>query len=257
MLYSGRMHQPAQADAPAKPAYRQVADQLRALVLQGALAPGERLPNESELSEMFGVGRSTVREALRVLSSQNMVVTSRGTSGGSFVAHPDPGKVSEFLEASLGLLSGAEALSVDELLEARELLEVPAARLAARRRGDAHLGALRAAVAEDREAAGRGHRSEANLRFHQRLLEAAGNRLLGMMTAPVFTVLQARFQREAAPQQFWSQIAADHARILERVEEGDPDGAAGLMLAHLEHLRPTYQQLDRMGKGYPRSQPLT
>src|SRR3954468_6411786 len=175
-----------------KPAYRQVADQLRAQVLTGALAPGERLPNENELSVMFGVGRSTVREALRVLSSQHMVVTSRGVSGGSFVAHPDPDNISEFLVASLGLMSGSEAVSFRELLDVRELFEVPAAGLAARNRNAEQLKRLQTMVASDHPSDRPELWVEANVDFHLRLLEAGGNRLLAMMTAPIFTVLQAR-----------------------------------------------------------------
>jgi len=233
--------------SPVGPAYRQVADQLRALVLDGALAPGSRLPNETELSVMFGVGRSTIREALRTLASQNLVVTSRGVSGGTFVAHPDPGKVSEYLEASLGLLKGSSAVSVEELVETRELLEVPAARLAAQRRTAEQLEALRSAVADDALAAAAADADELahNLRFHQLLLEASGNRLLRMVTTPVFPVLQAAFQRDAAvaPARFWPIVAADHVAILERVEAGDGEGAAKAMLDHLRHMTPTYQAL--------------
>jgi DNA-binding FadR family transcriptional regulator len=229
-----------------KPAYRQVADQLRAQVLTGALAAGERLPNENELSVMFGVGRSTVREALRVLSSQHMVVTSRGVSGGSFVAHPDPDNISEFLVASLGLLSGSEVVSFNELLDARELFEVPAAKLAAEQRSEAQLARLRAMLDEDHTADGHDQRLEGNLDFHMRLLEAGGNRLLAMMTAPIFTVLHARFADDGAPDGFHAQIADDHRRIFERVEAGDGEGASALMAEHLAHLRPIYAAIDRI-----------
>jgi GntR family transcriptional repressor for pyruvate dehydrogenase complex len=227
--------------SPVGPAYRQVADQLRALVLEGALAPGSRLPNETELSVMFGVGRSTIREALRTLASQNLVVTSRGVSGGTFVAHPDPGKVSEYLEASLGLLSGSQAVSFGELIETRELLEVPAARLAAQRRSPEQLDGLRAVVSADDAGRDLVH----NLRFHQLLLEASGNRLLCMVTTPVFAVLQARLLHDAAvaPAGFWPAVAADHAGILARVEAGDGAGAALAMLDHLRRMSPTWKAL--------------
>jgi GntR family transcriptional regulator, transcriptional repressor for pyruvate dehydrogenase complex len=228
-----------------KPAYRHVADQLRAQVLTGALLPGERLPNENELSVMFGVGRSTVREALRVLSSQHMVVTSRGVSGGSFVAHPDPDNISEFLAASLGLLSGSAVVSCKELLDVRELFEVPAARLAAEHRDEDQLARLKTMVA-DHAADGEEARLEAHMDFHLRLLEAAGNRLLTMMTAPVFTVLHARFVPDAAPAGVQTQIVRHHAEVVERVEARDGEGASRLMAAHLAYLRPRYAAIDRI-----------
>jgi GntR family transcriptional regulator, transcriptional repressor for pyruvate dehydrogenase complex len=229
-----------------KPAYRQVADQLRAQVLTGALAPGERLPNENELSVMFGVGRSTVREALRVLSSQHMVVTSRGVSGGSFVAHPDPASISEFLVASLGLLSGSEVVSFSELLDVRELFEVPAAKLAAEHRTEAQLDHLRAMLDQDLITGDRDQQLEGNLDFHMRLLEAGGNRLLAMMTTPIFTVLHARFVDNGAPTGLHAQLAEHHRLIFERVEAGDGEGASALMAEHLAHLRPLYAANDRI-----------
>jgi GntR family transcriptional repressor for pyruvate dehydrogenase complex len=66
---------------PVKTAYQQVADQLRSLILGGDLSPGDRLPPESELIELFGVSRGTVREALRALASQGLITTSRGATG--------------------------------------------------------------------------------------------------------------------------------------------------------------------------------
>ncbi len=228
-----------------EPAYQQVAGQLRKLVLQGDLGAGDRLPNEAELSAMFGVSRSTVREALRVLSSQNLLTTSRGVGGGSFIAHPQPGHISEFLETSIGLLSGSDALSVASLLEARELLEVPAARLAAQRRTQEQVESLQAVVRREQEELDRDADFEEHRRFHQMVLQASGNSFLEMMTRPVFSVLRTRFLREAAPRTFWENVVAEHQRIFDRIRAGDGDGAAEEMREHLARLTATYQQIDR------------
>jgi GntR family transcriptional repressor for pyruvate dehydrogenase complex len=131
-----------------RPAYEQVAEQLRELILNGTLSPGDQLPVEAELSAVFGVSRSTVREALRMLSSQSLIYTARGVTGGTFVAETSPDAISDFLETSIGLLSGSHEITADELLEARDLLEVPAARLAALRRTDEHLEAMRQAISD-------------------------------------------------------------------------------------------------------------
>ena len=227
-----------------KPAYQQVAAQLREWVLSGDLAPGERLPNESQLSEVFGVSRSTVREALRWLSSQGLITTLRGVTGGSFVAHPQPGEVSEYLEASVGLLSGAQVVSVAELLEARALLEVPAARLAAERHDAEHLRALHDAVEEEDRALDAGF--EGHRGVHTAVLDAAGNGLLAIMTTPLFAVLRTRFLRDLAPPAFWKEVCDDHRLLVERIADRDADGAAAAMHAHLDHLRDTYEQIDRL-----------
>ena len=72
---------------------------------RGVCSPGERLPPEPELCVKTGVSRSTVREALRLLASQHLIVTTRGVTGGSFVAHPDAEQLSEGLSTGLTLLS--------------------------------------------------------------------------------------------------------------------------------------------------------
>jgi GntR family transcriptional regulator, transcriptional repressor for pyruvate dehydrogenase complex len=121
------------------PAYQMLADELRADITSGRLRAGERLPPEPELCVKTGVSRSTVREALRLLASQHLIVTTRGVTGGSFVAHPDAEQLSEALSTGLTLLNNAAAIGFTDLLEVRRALEIPAAGLAAIRRSEAHL----------------------------------------------------------------------------------------------------------------------
>jgi GntR family transcriptional regulator, transcriptional repressor for pyruvate dehydrogenase complex len=227
-----------------KPAYQQVSDQLRALILSGELGPGDRLPVESELSTTFGVSRSTVREALRSLSAQNLVYTSRGVAGGTFIADASPPVLSAYLETGLSLLNGAEAITTAELLEARELFEVPATRLAARRRTEEHLEEMREAARTESAATDRGATFEHNSRFHAVVLEAAGNRLAEVMITPIFGVIRSRFLASAASDSFWHQVDTDHLVILEHIETGDADAAAAAMHEHLGRLSEAYQQHD-------------
>lgn len=222
-----------------KPAYQQVADQVRGIIVSGELAPGDRLPVEGQLAAAFGVSRSTVREALRVLSSQGLIHTLRGTAGGSFVAEVDTGAISDFLEIKIGLLSGTAGITVDELLEARELLELPAAMLAATRRTPEHLAEMREAIERERSESQRERRFEQHHRFHSVLLDAADNRLLNLMTQPLFRVIRARFLHEQTGQ-FWQHVDDDHERLLACIEARDPDGAAEVMRAHLSRLRSHY-----------------
>ena len=126
-----------------KPSYVQVAEQLRSLILGRQLALGERLPPEGELSAMFGVSRSTTREALRLLAAENLVETRRGVTGGTFVVHPDARDIELALGTAINLTAGTDALSVEEVFEVWHLTQIPAARLAAQRRTDAHVAALR------------------------------------------------------------------------------------------------------------------
>ena len=226
------------------PAYSRVANELRRLILDGELIPGEQLPVEADLAERFGVSRSTVREALRSLTTQNLAVTVRGVSGGTFVSRPDPDQVSDSLTTGLGFLTVAEELTVAELMQARELLEVPAAGSAARNRTaeqlERILGSLPARPGSDVAPT-----FDVNRGFHIRIVEAAGNRLLEVMTRPIFYVLQTRFLRDAAPKLFWRQVDTEHRRIADAIERGDPEVAAAEMAEHLAHLHATYTKIDR------------
>lgn len=222
-----------------RPAYEQVAEQLRALVLGGTVAPGDRLPVEGDLSAEFGVSRSTIREAIRLLSSQSLVYTVRGPAGGTFVSAADPDSVRDYLETSIGLLSGNEGISVGDLLEVREVLEVPAARLAAQRRTDEHLALMRDAIEREKQRSDRGERFELNHQFHAQVLAAAGNPLLTVVTDPVYRVIQTRFLKDES-RPFYNRVHDEHVALLGFIERGDGDGAAQAMHEHLVQLRDTY-----------------
>ncbi len=226
------------------PAYEQVANQLQELIIKGTLTVGERLPAEGEMAVQFGVSRSTIREALRGLSSQRLVHTRRGVSGGTFVAEPSSAHVHTYLETTIGLLSGAEVVSVDEILEARELFEVPAARLAAVRRSEDDLSRLRATLGPDGET-DPPHGFEGHKGFHFAILKASGNQLLDVITGPVFSVLETRFVRDRASSGFWAAVEADHQDIFDAIAAGDSEASARFMHIHLERLRPMYERFDR------------
>jgi DNA-binding FadR family transcriptional regulator len=208
-----------------RPVYEEVANRLRSQIADGTLIPGDRLPAESNLAAEFGVSRSTIREALRVLNSEGLIRTARGVSGGSFVNEAEAQATSEFLRARLGILSRQQAITTAELLETRALLEVAGAALAAERRTDGHLDELRAALGLERD-------------FHTTLLTAAQNRLLEAVAIPLVQLLEGSSGGAdgAGPQE----ADADHERILERIEARDPAGAAAAMEQHLTRLADAY-----------------
>jgi DNA-binding FadR family transcriptional regulator len=229
---------------PIRKAFEQVASQLRELLVHGVLQPGDRLPNELELAERFGVSRGTVREALRTLATEGLIVTTRGASGGSFASVPDPASVVQALTGTLTLMAAAREVTVTELLEVRELLEVPAARMAALKRSDEDLQRLRAAIPPTTMARAPVASFGTNRGFHELVLAAAGNRLLRVATEPLFATLQVRFLREQAPPDFWEQVRSDHEAICEKIERGDGEAAASAMAQHLANIRPTYEAID-------------
>lgn len=225
--------------------YEHVAEDLRRQILEGRFQPGDRLPVEPELCEQYDVSRSTVREALRVLSSQDLIATRRGLHGGTFVIPPEPSHLSARLRTSLSrLTTDRGGASVANLLEVRDLLEVPAAGLAAERRSETDLAKLRDCLfdpaSRDVELI-----FESNRTFHATLVHASGNPLLAAITDPLFDVLHERLLRERAPTVFWRRVDADHREILDCVTRGDAAQAREAQRVHLTHLRSTYTTIAR------------
>lgn len=219
------------------PAYQVLADALRARIMTGELKPGEKLPIEPDLSTQYGVSRSTVREALRVLASQNLVTTSRGVSGGSFVAYPNPEQISGYLEASLRLLAQAHNLTIAQLAEARDLLEVPAAGLAAVRRSDDQLEELRRTLFTATEVP-TARAIELNKEFHSVLMRSTGSPLVEVLIQPVFEVIYDHVVGWDAPPHFWAGLDQDHDRIFAAIADRDPVTAQEATRDHLRKLRP-------------------
>jgi len=219
------------------PAYQVLSDALRARIITGELKPGEKLPVEPELSVQYGVSRSTVREALRVLASQNLIATTRGVAGGSFVAYPNPEQIAGYLEASLRLLSQAHSVTIGQLAEARDLLEVPAAGLAAQRRSEQQLLELKGTLF-DRGQTDLADAIASSKMFHSALVRATGSPIVEMLSRPVFEIVYDHVRDWEAPAGFWARIAGDHEAIFDAVEAQDPTSAREAIRDHLRKLRP-------------------
>ena len=226
---------------------------MRELVVNGTVAPGERLPTETLLAAEYGVSRATVREALRLLAAQSLIRTAKGATGGSYVTLPSADHLSESLRSGIGLLAEAKDVSLEELLEARELLEVPAARLAALRRGEADVHRLREAIPGEPLRLGTAEQFVYNRDFHWVVLQACGNTLLSIAAQPVFSVLQTRLARSTLGSRFHRAINDHHRAIAAAIDAADADAAGGEMLAHLQYLRPFYEKAWRHAPGRARA----
>jgi GntR family transcriptional repressor for pyruvate dehydrogenase complex len=207
--------------------YELVAERLLALVSSQHLAPGDLLPSERELVARFGVGRSSIREALRMLESKGIITSE--ANGGFVVA-----QLGNALNHSLGFLHSVDQADLDELFEVRRIIEGEAAALAAARRSEPEveqmaeqIRAMTAGIASEQAFA------HADLRFHLLVAEASRNRLIaGLMDA-----IRALLQRVLAlsfhvPGSAEAAIEM-HRRILAAIAEGRPDAARAAMEEHL------------------------
>jgi GntR family transcriptional regulator, transcriptional repressor for pyruvate dehydrogenase complex len=205
--------------------------QLREQVLSGQWPVGGRLPAETELAQRLEVGRSTVREAVRALVHAGLLETRQGS--GTYVRSLTPGADWE---------PRLRRAAVLEAYEVREALEVQAARLAAGRRTDADIEALRTCLAERDSARGEDARFvEADLAFHRAVVAAAHNPLLSEMFDSFAAVLREALIAIRSDQAVQGPDAdAAHARLAAAVEAGD--AAAAAQATH-DHLDPTAANL--------------
>jgi DNA-binding FadR family transcriptional regulator len=216
-----------------------LADDLRTQITSGQLRPGERLPTEPQLCARSGLSRSTVREALRLLASQHLIVTTRGVTGGSFVARPSTAELADSLTLGMDMLLFSGSVVTADVLEARELIEVPAAAMAAERRTDDHLDAMRAALL-DAQTGDLDARLAAHVRFHTVLAAATGNPLLELIAAPLYGLAHERVAAEHAPPEAIDMIRREHLAILRAIQQRDAAAAVQACRTHLTSLRPMY-----------------
>jgi DNA-binding FadR family transcriptional regulator len=230
------------------PAHAQITDELRRLIVTGKLEPGRKLPNETDLARLLNVSRSTVREALRTLSSQRLITTRRGVHGGTFISQPDAGQLGDLLSSGLDVLSGPHGtLTMEHLLEARELIEVPAARLAAARRTDDHIAMMERQLSDDPDLQ---VDAKMHTRFHQAVYAACDNDLITLMARPISAVLSVRFLTAQTPE-FWSTVVQEHRQMAEAIAAGNGEAAAAAAATHLATIGPAYEQLGNSGIDEP------
>jgi DNA-binding FadR family transcriptional regulator len=210
-------------DAP--PAYAAVVDRVRRAVALGVLLPGERLPAERVLAEGLQVSRVTVREALRVLQGEGLLITKRG-SGGTMVSPrvTSPGADGEY-NRRLG-----------EVFELRLAVETMAARLAAQR-GVPHDMQRLDTCQHALESSSDVHAfRRADSEFHLAVARMSGNTMLHQAVEDARAAVFSRLDRHDFAVIYESAIRG-HGAVIEAIKSHDPIAASAAMAAHIEEAR--------------------
>jgi DNA-binding FadR family transcriptional regulator len=212
--------------------HAQVVDAVVRMIVGGQLAPGSLLPTEPEMSARFGVSRSVVREALRVLGEKGLIDVRHGS--GTRVTTPD--RWDSLDPAVLAGLHGRgpSAAVLHDLLEARTIVECEVAALAAERANREERAALEAALVTMRASLHDPARFvTGDSAFHLTLLRAARNRVLERMTQPMHELLQyAQALTDAIPGVL-ARALAEHEAIADAVLHRNPEAARNAMRVHL------------------------
>lgn len=228
---------PIQAIEPRR-LYRQIAEQLRGLILRGEFPPGSRLPAERDLAAQLGVSRPSVREALIALEVEGLVEVRMG-SGVVVKAPPAAG-------AARGV---GNAFGPFEIIRARQLLEGELAALAARRMNKTQVSELRAVLAQMQADIAAGSMPiHSDRAFHLAVSAAADNApLLRAVTElydernnPLFETFGHHFENART----WQQALVEHQAVVDAIAARDADAARRAMQRHLQRSQGRYAQMD-------------
>lgn len=208
-----------------------IIEQVRDLITSGRLNPGDRLPAERELAGTFGVSRSAVREAIRVLETLGVLQARPGE--GTFVASSPGERANDPISSSL-----YQAWSMQrKLFEVREVIEPDLAALAARRATAEQIEKMRATLAEQEaqiRQGGTGVRQDTQ--FHYLLAEATGNdvlvRLMDSLMDLLLKTREESLQHDRRPARSLNQ----HRAMLRAIEARNPRAAERLMYQHIAEI---------------------
>jgi DNA-binding FadR family transcriptional regulator len=228
------LHQPRLAEV--------VAGVLRRRIVEGALPDGARLPKQDDLLRKFRVSRPSLREALRILEAEGLLIVKRGNVGGAIVKAPN----AQGSAHAFGLVLQARHVVVDDLAEAIRSVEPVAATLCARRkdRKKAVIPRLRAVQKETERVIGDGPLfTQMSRRFHEELVLGCGNQTLTAMLI-VFEAMWSQQEKQWARRAkstgsypsstYQKNVLTAHEAILEAIADGDEERVARLSKAHLE-----------------------
>ncbi|MGI4812068.1 MAG: FadR/GntR family transcriptional regulator [Janthinobacterium lividum] len=218
-------------------AFEEITAQIRALVANGRLRPGDRLPAERDLAARLGVSRNTLREALRSLEISGLLALRKGSSGGSFIV-PGNGDV---VVNGLRDLFYLGAITPTQLTEARVWIEEIVIRVACERATDEDFAALDDNIADAERALASGDfvlRAELHVEFHSLLARATHNPVLAITMEGMLAIVRQFVARIGFHENDYT--LPSRRRFMPLLRARDVGGARSEMHEHLEQIHQVY-----------------
>lgn len=216
---------------------QQVEQTIKAAILDGELKSGEMLPSEAELARQFNVSRTTLREALQSLVTQNLILKVPGARGGNFVQSVDYRSLGDVVIESVDNLLALGSIDFMEVAAVRQQLEVPAVRLAAENRSEHDVERLRGTVERQKTVSVDAPEvSELDRQFHTQIADASGNRVLASFIAALHHATEPVDYLELSSE-VGRETVRQHQAIVRAIRQQKPDAAEAAIIEHLTYLR--------------------
>lgn len=211
-----------------------VVESLTDSIVSGAIPPGSALPVEPDLCETFGVSRITIREAVKSLEAKGLVRARQGS--GTTVTQSEEWNLLDPVVLAATVQHDNELVVLDQLVGVRSALESQMAAQAAELATDDDLREVERLLGRlDEEIATPARFNETDVLFHNRIMQASGNRLARSIVRNVHTQARSTPLYTGTPDsRGCEQANAEHRRIVERLRARDPQGAAQAMAAHID-----------------------
>lgn len=209
-----------------------IVDQVKSLLRQGRLKPGDRLPSERELCERFGVSRVTVREALRVLEAGGLIEIRVGARGGAFVTSPTSRQVGEGLADLLNL----SPLTATDVTEARQVFELGIVPLVVDRATEQDIADLQEMVRAHQAALERGeYVMSMSADFHVRVAACTHNPAIEMLVQSFHgPLLMSLLEAQVVAPLMGHRGAEEHIAFIDAIAAHDVERARQIMREHLQ-----------------------
>ncbi|MCX3059019.1 FadR/GntR family transcriptional regulator [Streptomyces beihaiensis] len=204
-------------------------DEIKAMIGDGSLEPGQRLPTERDLAAQLGISRSSMREAIRALTVLGVLEARHGS--GIYVTRLEAGDLLETFGVVADLSRGPRLL---ELLEVRRVLESTATALAAARITASRLGEVEGHLAAMNATDDPEEILSHDLAFHRAIVAAAGNETMAAMLEGLSSrTFRARVWRGYQEEGAFERTRREHSRILAALRARDPEAARSAAAAHV------------------------
>ena len=212
-----------------------VVERLETQILEGAMRDGDRLPSEEQLAIRLGVGRRSVREALKVLETKGLVEVQSGV--GTLVKRTDLDEFLDVLNRNMSSYLSINKADFDHVMELRRLLEGAALQRLAAAPDPERLGRLATEITRQRLACATEDYhtyQEAHFSFHEQIVDVLDNPVISMIYRQVLGLIRGPMERSGSNPQVSIRALGDHGRMLAALERGASGEVLEILDRHLQ-----------------------